>query len=454
MMKTNLTKTNSSLLKSKQSCQQILQQTLDLCKKYGATDAVVDFQQEQGFDVDVRMGDVESVSFHQKQGLGVVVYVGQRKGIASSTDLHNSSLEMIVKAACDMAKVSAEDPHYGLADATYWKSLQHRSLDLYHPWQIEPEQAIERALQLETMARQADTRIFNSDGANVSSYQFVNASLNTRGFEEYLQSTRHAMSVSLIAKQAEEMQTDYAYSSARNPKDLDEISALAELAAQRVCERLGGRVLPTQQVPVVFSNRLSSGIIGQLISAIMGTQLYRKNSFLCDALGQQLFPSFVHIQEHPFLQGGLGSANYDSDGIPTKENIFVEDGVLKQYALGVYSARRLKLNPTGNADGTHNLIVRANAKDLTSILKQMDKGFLVTHLMGQGVNILTGDYSRGASGFWVEHGKIQYPVEGVTIAGNLKDMFKSIVAIGEDVEKNYSTKCGSMLIERMTIAGQ
>jgi PmbA protein len=454
MMKTNLNKTNSVPLKSKADCQKILEETLILCRKHGATDAVVDFQQEQGFDVDVRMGDVESVSFHQKQGLGVVVYVGQRKGIASSTDLQSSSLEMIVKAACDMAKVSAEDPHYGLADEAYWKELQHRSLDLYHPWHIEPEQAIERALQLESTARQADARIFNSDGANVSSYQFVQACMNTRGFEEYLQSTRHGMSVSLIAKQGEDMQTDYAYSSVRHPKDLEQIPVLAELAAQRVCERLGGRTLATQQVPVVFSNRLSSGIIGQLISAIMGTQLYRKNSFLCDALGQQLFPSFMHIQEHPFIQGGLGSANYDSDGIPTKDNIFVEDGILKQYALGVYSARRLQLAPTGNADGTHNLMVRANTKDLNSILKQMDRGFLVTHLMGQGVNVLTGDYSRGASGFWVEHGEIQFPVEGVTIAGNLKEMFKSIVAIGEDVDKNYSTKCGSLLIDRMTVAGQ
>ncbi len=453
-MKTKLNKTTATDLKSIDASTLIMNKTLELCHKYGASDAVVDVQEERGFDVDVRMGEVESISFHQKQGIGVVVYVGQRKGIASSTDLHDEALETIVKAACAMAKVSAEDPCFGLAEAHYWKNQNHQDLDLYHPWSITTDTAIDQAVELEALARQQDGRIFNSDGANVSSYQFVSASMNTQGFHEYQKSTRHGMSCSLIAKEGEDMQTDYAYTTARAYQHLDAISTVAQQVASRVCERLGARKIATQKTPVIFSNRVSSGFIGQLLSAIMGTQLYRKNSFLCDALGQQLFPDFMHIQEHPFIAGALGSANYDADGIPTRENIIIEQGFLKQYLLGVYSARRLNLQSTGNADGVHNLRVNPNAGDLQSIIKQMDKGFLVTQLMGQGVNILTGAYSRGASGFWVENGEIQFPVEGVTIAGQMQDMFKGIVAVGTDIDKNYSTHCGSILVNQMMVAGQ
>lgn len=434
--------------------QEILEKTLEFCHKHGASDAEVDVNYDEGFDVDVRMGEVEAISFHQKQGIGVTVYIDHCKGTASSTDLSSDSIEMIVKAACDMAKVSAEDKCFGLADAHYWQELKTQDLDLYHPWEITPEQAIHKAIELETLARGSDARISNSDGCNLSTYEFVNASMNSRGFYEFLQSTRHGLSCSLVAKQDDDMQTDYAYTTARRASDLESIPSLATLAAQRVCERLGGRSLSTRKVPVIFSNRLSSGLISQLISAISGAQLYRKNSFLCEKLHHQIGPKFLHIQELPFIKRGLGSGCYDSDGIPTRENVFVKDGILMQYALGVYSARRLKMETTGNADGVHNLHVQANTKDLAALLKQMGTGFLVTDLMGQGVNILTGDYSRGASGFWVEHGEIQYPVEGVTIAGNLQDMFKHIVAVGADVEKNYATKCGSILLAEMTVAGQ
>jgi PmbA protein len=454
MTKNRLQHSSNEGLKSMDAVHDLLENALGLCHKNGATDAEVDLNYDEGFDVDVRMGEVEALSFHQKQGIGVTVYVGQRKGSASSTDLSDSSLEMIVKAACDMAKVSAEDACYGLADASYWKTLKSLDLDLYHPWDITPELAIKKAIELETLARLSDKRIINSDGSNLSTYKFMSASINSRGFFEYLKSTRHGMSCSLVGKMGEDMQTDYAYTTSRCAKDLDGIPMLADLAATRVCERLGGKSLSTRKVPVIFSNRLSSGLIGQLITAISGAQLYRKNSFLCESLNQKIGPEFLHIQEHPFLKRGLGSGCYDSDGIPTRENIFLEGGVINQYALGVYSARRLQLETTGNADGVHNLHVRANTNDLHSLLNQMNTGFLVTDLMGQGVNILTGDYSRGASGFWVENGKIQYPVEGVTIAGNLRDMIKNIVGIGSDVEKNYATQCGSILIEEMTVAGQ
>ncbi len=433
---------------------EILQTTLALCRQYGASDAEVDLSYEEGFDVEVRMGEVEALSFHKKQGIGITVYVGQRKGLASATDLSLSSLKLLVQAACDMAKFSAEDPCFGLADAHYWQTLRTTDLDLFHPWAISPEQAILKAIELESTARECDARIVNSDGSSCSSYELTHASMNSRGFYELVKSSRHGMSCSLVAKEADMMQTDYAYTTARSAHDLDDISALAHLAATRVCSRLGAKGLSTRQVPVIFSNRLSSGLMGQLISAISGTQLYRKNSYLYGALGQKIGPDWLHIQENPLLPKGLGSALYDSDGIPTQANIFLENGILQKYVLGVYSARRLKQEPTGNADGVHNLSVRANAKDLDALLQQMDTGLLVTDLMGQGINILTGDYSRGASGFWVEKGQIQYPVEGVTIAGNLKDMFKDIVAVGADTEKNYATQCGSVLIEKMTVAGQ
>ena len=454
MIKTKLQNISNGPLKSIDSCLEILNETLALCRQKGATDAVVDFQQEHGFSVDVRMGELESIGFHQKQGLDIVVYRGQRKGAASTTDLRPQSIDWAVQAACDMASVSAEDMHYGLADANTWHTLIKTDLDLHHPWQINPDIAIEKALELESIARAQDTRIVNSDGASVSSYQFVRAGMNSRGFQETIYSSRHGMNCSLVAKQGEDMQSDYAWTSARRYEQLDAVDAVGKRAAERVCQRLGGRTIPTQEAPIIFSNRLSGGLIGSFISAIMGSQLYRKNSFLNDALGQQIFPSFMHIQEYPHLLGGQSSANYDGDGLPTRDNVFIENGILKQYVLGLYSARRLNMQSTGNADGVHNLSVQSTVKDVHEMIGGIEKGFLVTDLMGQGVQILTGNYSRGAAGFWIENGKIQYPVEGVTIAGNLRDMFKGILAVGGDANKNYSTKCGSILIDKMMIAGK
>lgn len=440
--------------KSMDEIRQVLEKTLDLCRQYGASDADVALLCEQGFDVDVRMGSVESLSFHQKQDLSVEVYHGQRKGLASSTDLSDDAIQTVVKAACDMARLSTEDVCYGLADSSYWQGHVQQDLDLYHPWNIGPKEAIEEGLALEQLARAKDPRIVNADGTSVSSFMFHSGRMNSRGFSEFLRSTRHGRSTSLVAKQGDDMQTDYAYSTARNAKNLDDIAKIAQLAADRVCQRLGARSLKTQSLPVVFSNRLSAGLIASLVSAFSGAQLYRKNSFLMESLGKKIAPDFFHLQEHPFVRGGLGSGCFDSDGIPTQENIFIADGILEKYALGLYSARRLAMKPTGNADGTHNLSVRANAGSLSELLAAMGQGFLITELMGQGVNVLTGDYSRGASGFWVEGGKIQYPVEGVTIAGNLKEMLQNIVAIGTDAERNYATQCGSIWIREMMVAGK
>lgn len=452
MIKSELQNNSVSGLKSMDSCRSLLKQTLQLCISQGATDASIDFNQDIGWSVDVRLGEVEAVSFHQNQGLGIEVYIGQRKGLASSTDLREESIQRAVKIACDMAKVSAIDPCYGLAKAE--KRTDMKDLDLYHPDDMTSEQAIAHAMELEKKAMANDARIINSEGANASSYRFLNASMNTQGFEEILYSTRHGMSCVLIAKENQEMQRDYAFTTARARGDLDSIAYLAELSAKRVCMRLGAKTIPTQEVPVIFSPRVASQLIGHLISAISGTQLFRKNSFLCDALGQNIFPSFVQIQEKPFIPRGLGSSYFDSDGMATRENVFVEQGKLMQYVLGVYSARRLGLKSSGNADGVHNLHISANASDLLELQRQFPKCFVITDLMGHGVQMLTGDLSQGASGYWVENGEFIHPVEGVTIAGNLLDIYRDIIAIGQDRDHNRATQCGSILVRKMMVAGR
>jgi PmbA protein len=452
MMKTELQNNSVSGLKSIDSCQEILKETLALCLGHGATDACVDFGQDIGFNVDVRLSEVESVSFHQNQSVSIEVFIGQRKGIASSSDLRLESIQRAVKVACDMAKVSAIDTCYGLEN--FKKSSNTQNLDLYHPADFNTEQAIIKAKELEALARQQDKRIANSEGASVSSYRILNASMNTKGFEEVLYSTRHSMSCVLIGKQNDEMQRDYAFTTARALEDLDSIQDLAQLTASRVCSRLGAKPIPTQEVPVIFSQRISAGLIGALISGISGAQLYRKNSFLCDSLGKKILPDFVNIQEKPFIPKGLGSSHYDSDGVATRENIFVQNGVIAQYVLGVYSARRLGLQSSGNADGVHNLHVSANALDLQELMQAVPKCFVVTELMGHGAQMLTGDFSQGASGFWVENGQIQHAVEGVTIAGNLLDIYQDIIGIGADFDHNRSTQCGSILIKKMMVAGR
>ena len=446
----NLQNTSVLGLKSIDACQEILRQTIFLCQQYGATDASVDFQQDIGFSVGVRMQAVDAISFHQSQGLGIEVYVGKRKGLAQTTDLREVSIKKAVETACAMAKYSAEDGCYGLYASP---EIVIRELDLYHPWEISPEQALVLAIDLERMALATDKRITNSEGANVSSYQFVSAGMNTKGFSEVLYSTKHVRSCGLIAGVASDMQTDYAWSVARAPQDLDSLDDLATLAATRVCARLHPRPIKTQETAIVLSNRVSSEFMGHFMGAISGAQLYRRNSFLCDSIGRQVFPKFVQIQEKPHTLGGLGSANYDADGVATRENVFVEHGQVKQYVLGVYSARRLGLETTANGGGVHNLQISHNEENLSTLLKRMGTGFYVTELMGQGVNPLTGEYSRGASGFWVENGSIQFPVSGVTIAGNLLNMYANIEAIAADEDKNRATKCGSILLRQVMVAG-
>lgn len=430
----------------------LMEQVLEKAKARGASDVAVSVSYDTGFSVDVRVREVETVSFHEDKGVSLVVYFGHRKGSASSTDTSSDAIASTVNAACDIALVSSEDPCFGLADRELM-TKNHPHLDLYHPWQIEPSEAITQALQCEEYALQKDKRITNSDGVNVSTANFYHGYANTHGCFGFLRGSMHSISCSLIAENASGMQRDYDYTVSRVANQLTPLDQLAVRAVDRTVSRLDARKLQTMRVPVIFSSRVSSGLIGNFMGAISGSNLYRKNSFLLDSLGKVVFPEWVNIYERPHLLGALGSAPFDSEGVPTRDNQFVEQGRVAQYVLGSYSARRLGLQTSANADGAHNLTVEPNAGDLNDLIKKMQRGLIITELMGQGVNGLTGDYSRGASGFWVEDGVIQYPVEEFTVAGNLKDMLLGICAIGNDRNPNISTRCGSILIDSMMIGG-
>lgn len=444
---------NSEVYKSTTELTRLMNDVLELAKKEGATNVAVAVNNDRGFSVDVRMGEVETVAFSEDKGVGLTVYIGQRKGHASSTDTSPEALELLVKAACDIAKVSAEDPCFGLADKELM-TKNHPDLDLFHSWNITPQQAIELALKCESHALSLDKRITNSDGVSVSSYESHHGYANTYGGEGFIRSTRHSISCSLIAQDGAKMQRDYDYTTVRNASDLVDTDLIAKNAVARALSRLDSKQIETQMTPVIFSSRVSSGLFSSFISAINGSNLYRKNSFLLDSIGQQIFPEFIRIYEQPHLKGALGSAPFDGEGVPTRANLLVDKGCVQQYVLGSYSARRMGLKTTANSNGVHNLTIDSNAGDLAELMKTMNKGLLVTELMGQGINAITGDYSRGASGYWIEEGVIQYPVDEITIAGNLKEMFKMILAVGNDINPNISTRCGSVLIEKMMVAGK
>lgn len=430
----------------------LMQDLISQARAKGASDAAVSVNHDEGFSVDVRMHEVETVSFNEDKGISLLVYFGDQKGSASSTDCSPEALETVLEAACSIAKVSAADPCFGLADRELVNN-DYPDLDLYHPWNITPKEAIEMALACESHAFAADPRISNSDGVNISTENFLHGFMNTHGAMGFLRGSRHGLSCSLLAKNGEAMQRDYEYSTARNAADLMQGKWLAEQAAARTVSRLGARQIKTGKVPVLFSPRVSSSLLSSFIHAVSGSSLYRKNSFLLDSLGEAIFPAGFKIHEQPFLPGALGSSPFDAEGVPTRNNVFVEDGRVCQYVLGSYSARRMGLKTTANSDGVHNLTLDPTAGDCKELMKTMQKGLLVTELMGQGVNGLTGDYSRGAFGFWIEDGEIQYPVEEITIAGNLKNMFKGILAVGNDWNPNIATRCGSIWVEEMMVAG-
>lgn len=450
---TQMTKNNKNLsLKSSEDANEILEQVLKKANTGGATDVAVSFHHSQGIGVEVRMGQVDTVTFNEDKGVSLTVYMGKQKGSASSTDTSEQAIDNMVKAACDIAAVSASDPCFGLADAELM-CKNPASLNLFSPWDIGPEEAIDKALQCEKHALELDKRLVNSDGVGLSTVSHCSAYRNTAGAQGVIYSSRHGMSCSLIAEQDGKMQRDYEYTTARKSEDLISIHELGKLAAEKTLSRLGARQVKTQKAPVLFSNQLSARLIGHFISAISGGNLYRKRSFLFDSVGKQVFPNNINIYEQPYLLGGLGSTPMDADGVKTRNNQLVINGKVKQYVLGHYSAKRMGLQTTGNADGVHNLTVDATAGDVMDIAKTLKRGLLVTETMGQGVNILTGDYSVGAFGFWIENGEIAHPVEEVTIAGNLSSMFQCIEAIGHDINPNYATQCGAILVNEMTVAG-
>ena len=430
-----------------------VQNILDEAKKQGASAAEAGLGLQDGLSVTARLGEVETIEHDCSQNLGVTVYFGQRKGSASSTDLSPASIKETVSAACSIARYTSPDDYAGLPEKELL-ATEFPDLDLYHPWSISTDAAIALAIECENAARFYDSAINNSEGASVNSHQGLSVIGNSLGFLQGRLATRHSLSCSVLAQGSDNMQRDYWYSVARNPLALESASEVGKKAAERTLRRLNARSLSTRQCPVLYCAEMASGLLASLIGAISGGSLYRKSSFLLDAIDTQIFPEFVHIQEQPHLLGALGSANFDDEGIATQARDIVKDGILRGYVLSTYSARKLGLRSTGNAGGIHNLSITPSELNFEDLLKQMHTGLLVTELMGQGVNRVTGDYSRGASGFWVENGVIQYPVEEITIAGNLKEMFKNIVAIGNDVDYRGNIRTGSILVEQMSIAGQ
>lgn len=422
-------------------------------KNQGASSADAGLSVDNGLSVNVRLGEVETIEHHCSQGLGISVYFGQKKGSASSTDLSEKSIKETVSAACSIARYASEDSYAGLPDLDRL-ATEFKDLDLYHPWNITADTAINIALDCENTARQFHPDISNSEGASVDSYSGIRVFGNSLGFLHGYASTRHSISCSVLGERNGDMERDYWYSVARNQQQLDSVEYIGTKAAQRTIQRLGGRSLSTRKCPVVYSAEIASSLIGSFLGAISGGSLYRKSSFLLDSLETKVFPEFINIYEQPHLPGALGSALYDAEGVATQANKIVTDGVLNSYLLSSYSARKLDMQTTGHAGGVRNLCITEGDRNLEQLLKQMDTGLLVTELMGQGVNPVTGDYSRGASGFWVEQGEIQYPVQEITIAGNLKDMFQHIIAVGNDIDYRGNIRCGSILIEEMAVAGE
>ncbi|MEZ0471966.1 metalloprotease PmbA [Luteimonas sp. C3_2_a3] len=430
----------------------IAQRMLALARAGGASQAEVSCSEERGLNVGVRMGEVETVEATRDRGIGLTVYFGRRKGSASTADLREESLRATVEQACAIARFTEEDPAAGLADAALM-ATEIRDFDTWHPWPLDAERAAALALACESAGREHDARIGNSDGASVGSGESLGVYANTHGFSGASRDTRHSIGCGLIAGSGEAMQRDGWYSTALAEQDLESPAAIGRKAARRALARLDPRPIPTGEHPVLFSAEMARSLIGHLLGAVSGGALYRRASFLLDSAGERIFPSWFEIRERPLLPSGFRSSSFDDEGVVTRDSALVEDGVLQRYLLGSYSARKLGLQSTGNAGGVHNLDVAANAGGFEELLRTMGRGLVVTELMGQGVNTVTGDYSRGASGFWVERGEIVHAVDGITVAGNLRAMFHDIQAVGSDIDPRSHVRTGSILVGRMTVAG-
>ena len=434
------------------SLREIASLAIDTARRNGASASEAAISRTAGLDVNVRLGDVETIEHTRDNSLGVTVYFGNSKGSASSTDFTASAVRETVEAACRIARHTAQDEFAGLADPERM-AVDPPDLDLFHPWALDVDEAISLALETETAARDHDSRITNSDGASVSRHDGDYVYGNSHGFLQGCSSSRNSLSCVVIAEDSSGMQRDYWYSTARDPAGLEPASQIGLTAARRTVRRLGARKLDTRSSPVLYEADIARGVIGHFVAAVRGANLYRKASFLVDRLGERVMADHLRIHEQPHLRGALASAAFDGEGVATAPRDLVTGGMLRGYVLDSYSARKLAMSTTGNAGGIHNLTVDAGSKSFEVLLAEMDTGLLVTDLMGMGINIVTGDYSRGAAGFWVEGGKIAYPVEEITIAGNLADMFLGIREVGADVDARGAIRTGSLLVEQMTIAG-
>jgi PmbA protein len=428
---------------------------LEESKRQGASQSEADASVSQGLSVSVRLREVDTLEYQRDRGLGVTVYFGKRKGAASTADLSAAAVRETVAKACAIARYTAEDPYAGLVDPDAL-ARDIPDLDLDHPWALTPEAAIELARECEAAGLAVDARITNSEGASVGSQRHTGVYGNSLGFLAGYSTTSHSVSCTLIAQSGEDMERDYWYTIARDAAELEAAAGIGRTAAARALARLGARRLGTRRAPVAFAPDMARGLFRHFIGAVSGTSQYRKASFLLNAAGEQVFPEFVSIAERPHIPRGLASSPFDQEGAATHDRELVRAGVLGGYVLGSYSARRLGLRTTGNAGGTHNLLVTTaqESLDTAAFLRRLGTGLLVTELMGQGVNGVTGDYSRGASGYWVENGELAYPVHEITIAGNLKPMYRGIVALGSDVDVRGGIRTPSVLINEMTIAGE
>nr|VFK50200.1 MAG: PmbA protein [Candidatus Kentron sp. TUN]VFK51276.1 MAG: PmbA protein [Candidatus Kentron sp. TUN] len=443
---------NSTVISNQENLKALVTDILTEAVRQGASSAEADVASSTGLSVSARLGEVETIEHIRDRGLGVTVYLDKKKGSANTTDFRQEAIKETVRAACTIARHTSDDSYAGLADPDRM-ATNIPDLNLYHPWELEPETAIAIAIASENAAREFDARITNSEGTTVDWHEGTHVYGNTHGFLGTHSGTRHSSSCTVIAGSGSEMQRDGWYTSVRDPADLEPSKNVGIQAAKKTIARLGARQIATQTIPVVFQAEIATGLFGHFLSAINGNMLYRKSSFLLDHLGKRVFPEFVRIHEQPHLPKAPGSAAFDNEGVATRPRDVVTKGILQGYMLSSYSARKLGMETTGNAGGAHNLTIEPNARDLTEILNEMDTGLLVTELMGSGVNIVTGDYSRGAAGFWVEKGEIRFPVQEITIAGNLRDIFLGIRRISNDVEKRGNIRTGSVLIEQMTIAG-
>ncbi|HEY4292331.1 metalloprotease PmbA [Luteibacter sp.] len=431
---------------------ELAEDTIRRARAAGASQAEVSASIDVGLNVNVRLGEVETVEHTRDRGFALTVYFGQRKGSASTADLNPDSIQATIEQACAIARFTEEDPASGLADAERM-ARDFPDLDLWHPWDLDVDTAIALGRDIEDGGR-AVAGITNSDGSSVNAGQSLSVYANSHGFLGRERGTRHSLSVALIAGDDEGMQRDYWYDSARRAGDFMDAAEIGRKAAERTLSRLGSRRLGTRHAPVLFAPEVARSLLGHLLGAVSGGSLYRRSSFLVDHAGKQILPPWFRIDEKPLVPRGLGSSVFDAEGVVTMDAPLVVDGVLQRYILGSYSARKLGLSSTGNAGGVHNLYVKTGDDDFDGMLRKLGTGLLVTEVMGQGVSIVTGDYSRGASGFWVENGQIAYPVEEITIAANLRDMYANLVAVGADIDHRSHILTGSWLVEKMTIAGE